>query len=34
MAAYVHTEKDTPEISDPEKVAGTALALNQLLTEL
>jgi aminopeptidase YwaD len=34
MTEYVHTEKDTPEIVDPEKVAGTALALRQLLTTL
>jgi len=32
MTEYVHTEKDTPEIIDPEKVVRTALALHQLLT--
>jgi aminopeptidase YwaD len=31
MMEYVHTEKDTPEIIDPEKVARAALALHQLL---
>jgi aminopeptidase YwaD len=34
MTEYVHTEKDTPEIIDPEKVATTALALHQLLLDL
>jgi aminopeptidase YwaD len=34
MTEYIHTEKDTPEIIDPEKVAKTALALQQLLTKL
>lgn len=34
MAEYVHTDKDTPEIINPEKVARTALALHQLLTDL
>lgn len=34
MTEYVHTEKDTPEAVDPEKVARTALALCQLLTNL
>ncbi|MGZ9234807.1 MAG: M28 family peptidase [Anaerolineales bacterium] len=34
MTEFVHTEKDTPEIIDPEKVARTALALHQLITNL
>jgi hypothetical protein len=34
MKDYVHTDKDTPEIVDPEKVAKTALALHQVLTNL
>lgn len=34
MAEYIHTDKDTPEIIDPEKVATAALALHQLLTNL
>lgn len=32
MTEFVHTERDTPAIIDPEKVARTALALYQLLT--
>ena len=31
MTEFVHTEKDTPEIVDPSKVARAALALHQLL---
>jgi aminopeptidase YwaD len=31
MVEYVHTERDTPEIIDHEKVAATAQALNQLI---
>ena len=31
MAEIVHTEKDTPEIIDPHKVARTALALYELI---
>lgn len=34
MTEYVHTDKDTPQIIDSEKVAGTALALDRLLTAL
>jgi len=34
MAEFVHTDKDTPEIIDPEKVARTAQSLHQLLTNL
>lgn len=34
MAEYVHTEKDTPKIIDPERVVRTALALHGLLTSL
>lgn len=34
MTEFVHTEKDTPTIIDPEKVARAALALHQLLTNL
>lgn len=31
MTEFVHTEKDTPEIVDPNKVARTALAFHELL---
>jgi len=34
MAEFVHTDRDTPEIIDPEKVARAALALQQLLMNL
>ena len=34
MTEFVHTERDTPEIVDPDKVARTALALYQLLLQL
>lgn len=34
MTEFVHTDKDTPEIIDPDKVARTALALNQVLINL
>jgi aminopeptidase YwaD len=34
MTEFVHTDKDTPEIIDPEKVARTAVALHKLITSL
>ena len=34
MTEYVHTEKDRPEIIDPEKVAKTALRLHELITSV
>ena len=34
MAEFVHTDRDTPAIIDPERVARAALALQQLLTSL
>ena len=34
MTEFVHTEKDTPEMIDPEKVARTALRLKELITKL
>jgi aminopeptidase YwaD len=34
MAEFVHTERDTAEIVDPQKVAATALALHRLLMSL
>jgi aminopeptidase YwaD len=34
MTEIVHTDKDRPEIIDPEKVVKTALALNQLFVDL
>ena len=34
MTEYVHTDKDTPEIVDPEKVAATALRLHELIMSL
>lgn len=34
MAEFVHTERDTPDIIDPDKVARAALALYQLLLQL
>jgi aminopeptidase YwaD len=34
MREYVHTEKDTPEIIDPDKIARTALLLHKLITTL
>ena len=34
MNEFVHTEKDTTQIIDPEKVARTALRLHQLTTSL
>ena len=34
MMEFVHTEKDTPEIVDPKKVARTAFGLHQLLLAL
>ena len=34
MAEFVHTDRDTPSIIDPDKVARTALALYQILIQL
>jgi len=34
MAEFVHTDKDTPEIIDPDKVARTALRLHELIESL
>jgi aminopeptidase YwaD len=34
MANIVHTERDTPEVLDLEKLAGTAGALRDLIMEL
>jgi len=34
MTEYVHTDRDTPEIIDPEKVARTALTLHPLIMSL
>jgi aminopeptidase YwaD len=34
MTEFVHTEKDTPEIIDPDKIAQTAFTLHKLLTSL
>ena len=34
LAEFVHTDKDTPAIIDPDKLTRTALALQQLLTNL
>jgi ribosomal protein S2 len=34
MCEYVHTERDTPEIIDLEKVAAAAQALYQLIQNL
>lgn len=34
MTEFVHTDRDTPEITDSEKVAGTALRLHELITGL
>lgn len=33
MTEFVHTEKDTPEIIDPEKVVGAAFRLYELITK-
>ena len=34
MTEFIHTEKDTPEIVEPEKIARTALRLHELITSL
>ena len=34
MSEFVHTERDMPELVDPNKVTRTALALYQLLLQL
>lgn len=34
LAEYIHTEKDTPELIDPEMIVNTALALHRLITRL
>jgi aminopeptidase YwaD len=34
LTEFIHTEKDTPEIIDPEKVARTALRLHELISSL
>jgi aminopeptidase YwaD len=34
MTEFVHTDKDTPELIDADKVARTAFALHRLLTDL
>ncbi|HLO30340.1 MAG TPA: M28 family peptidase [Anaerolineales bacterium] len=34
MAEFIHTDRDTPEIVDPQKVVMAALALHELVTNL
>jgi hypothetical protein len=34
MTQYIHTEKDSPEITDPRKIGTTAHALYELINNL